>query len=423
MSNKSIVVNFFSGPGAGKSTLAAGLFYNLKKANYNVELLREFAKEKILEENNVAVEFQQYISANQTYTQDRAVANFDAVITDSPILLGIFYDKDTNELVKRKHEEFLIEKFKSYNNINYIIKRVHKYKYTGRIHNEKEAEAIDKRILDFFELHNIQYKIIEATDEGLEHITKELIFELSSDTTDLRNAKFNIGFDIERNLYYAKTTFKNKEFQSWHKDPNSAINDINIQIQTSQIRNELFAGPSPVEVLIKQVNERSKTPTGEIISRPLIPSLDKKNTELFDSVVEVLERNNKARVMDGKFIEMKPVKHTESGNSMHENHKPKVKDVVNEKIDDIYLPIGILRDGIRANYDDKIKLETRAEKIEKESKKRKAKKQITEDDINNVLGIGMEGILNLPVNILEKLEFENISDTIVKKNKKQKSII
>ena len=36
------VINFCGGPGSGKSTAAAGLFYNMKIAGYNVELTDEF---------------------------------------------------------------------------------------------------------------------------------------------------------------------------------------------------------------------------------------------------------------------------------------------------------------------------------------------------------------------------------------------
>ena len=44
MTKKCIIVNLFSGPGAGKSTTAAGLFYKLKKQGVNCELVTEYAK-------------------------------------------------------------------------------------------------------------------------------------------------------------------------------------------------------------------------------------------------------------------------------------------------------------------------------------------------------------------------------------------
>ena len=50
-----IVCNFFSGPGAGKSTLAAATFARLKMLNVNCELVTEFAKDKTWEKNFTAL--------------------------------------------------------------------------------------------------------------------------------------------------------------------------------------------------------------------------------------------------------------------------------------------------------------------------------------------------------------------------------
>lgn len=53
--SKTICVNFFSGPGAGKSTLAAYVFSKLKMMGVNCELVSEFAKDKVWEKNNEAL--------------------------------------------------------------------------------------------------------------------------------------------------------------------------------------------------------------------------------------------------------------------------------------------------------------------------------------------------------------------------------
>ena len=39
------VINFYGGPNTGKSTKAAGMYYKMNLAGYNVELVNEFAKE------------------------------------------------------------------------------------------------------------------------------------------------------------------------------------------------------------------------------------------------------------------------------------------------------------------------------------------------------------------------------------------
>lgn len=49
MLRKCTVINLFGGPSAGKSTLAAGVFYNLKCMGINCELITEYPKDKVWE--------------------------------------------------------------------------------------------------------------------------------------------------------------------------------------------------------------------------------------------------------------------------------------------------------------------------------------------------------------------------------------
>ena len=51
-----LVVALMGSPGAGKSTLASYVFSRLKMLDVNCELVNEFAKDKVWEENNVALE-------------------------------------------------------------------------------------------------------------------------------------------------------------------------------------------------------------------------------------------------------------------------------------------------------------------------------------------------------------------------------
>lgn len=57
-----LVVNLFGSPGTGKSTLSAYIFSQLKLANINCELVSEFAKDMVWENNMTALENQLYIS-------------------------------------------------------------------------------------------------------------------------------------------------------------------------------------------------------------------------------------------------------------------------------------------------------------------------------------------------------------------------
>ena len=164
----SLIINMFAGPGAGKSTTAAGLFYKLKHDGYNVELVTEYAKKKTFENNNVSLSKQYYISAKQIYYQELAEQNYDIVITDSPILLGLVYAdfirKDSNKdvtAIYNAHREFILSVFNSKNNYNIFIERNDStFSSIGRNQDLVESKEIDKMIISVLYENGFKYNKI-----------------------------------------------------------------------------------------------------------------------------------------------------------------------------------------------------------------------------------------------------------------------
>ena len=87
----SIIINFFCGPGGGKSTQSAELFTLMKKNHMDVELTFEFPKIIAWEENHSAIKDQFYITANQHRNISRLYGKVKYIIVDSPIILGMVY--------------------------------------------------------------------------------------------------------------------------------------------------------------------------------------------------------------------------------------------------------------------------------------------------------------------------------------------
>src|SRR6187399_572968 len=111
------VINFFAGPGAGKSTLAAGLFYKMKKLGINVELVTEYYKELVWENIHQSSSDYLYILASQNRRLERLRGKVDFAVTDSPLLLPGYYGKNYGNIpeiiVPLSHEIF-----ETYDNIN-----------------------------------------------------------------------------------------------------------------------------------------------------------------------------------------------------------------------------------------------------------------------------------------------------------------
>ena len=168
-----IVVNLFAGPGSGKSTTCAGVFAKLKLAGVNCEMALEYAKDKVWEESNKVLDDQIYVFGKQLHRIFRLKDKVDVVITDSPILLSIIYDKTGNKYFS----DLVLNQFNNFDNINYFIERTTVYNPKGRLQTEDEAKEIDKVLLDLLKDCNIEYDSVgksEAVDYIFNKIMKEL---------------------------------------------------------------------------------------------------------------------------------------------------------------------------------------------------------------------------------------------------------
>lgn len=164
-----ILVNLYGAPGTGKSTGAAYIYSKLKLDGINCELVTEYAKDMVWDQNKKAIYNQAYIFGNQYYRISRLENEVDVVITDSPLLLSIIYNKD-----KRLGNEF-IQLVKAVSNsyenrIDILFKRVKQYSIVGRLHNEKESNELFDNIKDLLDIVSPNYGIVEATEKGYNHV-------------------------------------------------------------------------------------------------------------------------------------------------------------------------------------------------------------------------------------------------------------
>ena len=152
-------INFFAGPGTGKSTTSAGVFYDMKQAGYKVELVQEHAKDLVYEENWKCLQDQLLVTANQNHRNFRLYGKVDYAIHDSPVLLGVIYSKYIGALGEA-YENFVVELFKSQDSINIFLERDlddHPYQEYGRNQNLQEAQEIDAQIKMLLIKHSIPF--------------------------------------------------------------------------------------------------------------------------------------------------------------------------------------------------------------------------------------------------------------------------
>lgn len=175
------IINFYAGPGTGKSTCAAGLFYLMKVNQFNVELVTEYAKDMVWSGRTNMFEYQEYIFAKQRHRIERLIGKVDYIITDSPINLGHFYMPKGAPY--DQFGTFIDACFNEYDNLNILLTRSHAYDPIGRCQTEAEAIQIDKDILNFLNQKNIEYVSIPANEDTPVTLL-QLIHELEIDNVN-----------------------------------------------------------------------------------------------------------------------------------------------------------------------------------------------------------------------------------------------
>ncbi len=149
-----LVINVFGGPGIGKSTAAAKIFYKLKERGLNTELVSEVAKDYVWEEHITILKDQLFIFSKQNRRLERLRDKVDFIVTDSPGILALAYQVPG---YYSSFEPLVVDVHNSYNNINFVLNRSHGFKNEGRAHDEDTSKNIDKNIISILEKHNLPY--------------------------------------------------------------------------------------------------------------------------------------------------------------------------------------------------------------------------------------------------------------------------
>lgn len=172
---KTIIVNLFGGPGSGKSTAAAGVFYELKRKFVNCELVTEYAKDVVWRESTNILNNQLYVFGKQHNRIFHLKDKVDVIVTDSPFIMGLVYAN--YDLLSPSFEQLVVDEYlrPEVINLNYVIKRVRRYRQEGRLQDEAGAKKKDKEILDMLDKHNIDYTILKGKESTVPIIVDDVM--------------------------------------------------------------------------------------------------------------------------------------------------------------------------------------------------------------------------------------------------------
>ncbi len=148
----------------------------LKRKGVNAEYITEFAKDKVYENNQEVFNHQQYLFGKQSFRMGRVRNKVQVMVCDSPLLLNIIYNDD--KVLGEDFNQTVLNVFNSYHNKNYLLVRNHTYENEGRLHNEKEAKVVRKKIMDKLDKLHIEYEITTSSEDNCEMIANEIVKEI-----------------------------------------------------------------------------------------------------------------------------------------------------------------------------------------------------------------------------------------------------
>lgn len=176
------IINLFGGPGIGKSSIAAGLTYKLKRQHITCDNPYEFPKLLAWDENHSAIRDQLFVLANQHRGIVKSYGKVDYIILDSPILLSLTYKSfyKSNEypatLYGESFDKMVLDIYNRYDNINIVLKRSEgKHNNSERYQNLEESIELDTVIENSLKNNGLPYHTVNVDGRTVKNILKLIL--------------------------------------------------------------------------------------------------------------------------------------------------------------------------------------------------------------------------------------------------------
>jgi hypothetical protein len=164
------IVNFYGGPGAGKSTLAAGTFALLKNKGLRCELVFEYVKEWAWEKRVPSKYDELYIFGQQVRRETVLYGKVDFLLTDRPLRLSPYYadyfgqSGIASAMTLACEELERLAQADGHKFVNVFVERVSTYDGEGRYQTEEQATNIDAQQSDIVKF---DYRLTKLQPEWL----------------------------------------------------------------------------------------------------------------------------------------------------------------------------------------------------------------------------------------------------------------
>lgn len=161
-------INFYSGPGAGKSTVAASVFAELKRRGHNVELAHEYVKTWAYLGRMPKSFDEVYIFGKQLHAEDVLLqSGVEHVIADCPIMLAACYAEYYGHPCVSEITSIAKEFGRVYPSIDIFLDRsgIPYREEEGCYQDFDQALEVDNKFKVFLQGHDVKYVLIPTVNQ------------------------------------------------------------------------------------------------------------------------------------------------------------------------------------------------------------------------------------------------------------------
>jgi nicotinamide riboside kinase len=175
------IISLYGGPGTGKSTSSAYLFYKLKSMGLSTELVREYVKNWAWEGRHIEKYDQMYFMGKQIRAESLLFGKVDYVVTDSPVMLGAYYAELYTTPVIAAGVLSGVQAFykqaldDGHKHLHVFLERTKPYVQAGRYETAKQAKDVDSGVKNMLEDLGIGFSAYKTDEYSLSRLLLDAV--------------------------------------------------------------------------------------------------------------------------------------------------------------------------------------------------------------------------------------------------------
>ena len=172
------VINVMGGPGCEKSVITSAIVLFLKLREKTVEVIPDFAKSLVWQQNFEVLKNQYFIAQRQYEMLSLLDGQVQFLITECSLPQVMYYNENYAENICdiAKTRAQILEWYGQYDNVNIFVERGEKkYVHTGRFQDEEQARVIDRGLRDVMEREKLPYTVLQPNVQEINAFTATLM--------------------------------------------------------------------------------------------------------------------------------------------------------------------------------------------------------------------------------------------------------